>query len=384
MKRKVGFSLALALIFLLANCAAVPRAEEGAAAGIKGKKEILVARDIDRGGEGFYSLKFCGSSRLLFRSRNSGVGLIDLRTKDRIKLDLTLSDALLNCTPDGRWLLYIDAKSERTDEEIEEENKIEFFPGVYGWLESTYDMYAYDTITDKKTLIASIRTRTEYDVLSPDGTKVLLGERHALADGKWEEGMPQWEEVWFTKRWKSYDATWFRDSTGVITYGEEYSNILCIEFFGPDGWSGCFEQEDSTDMLKTDGEGRLYYLEGGPHAPRLYLNQCEVKDRELKCKRILEDYYVNHFFNFLSNGDIIFQEHGLPDNCIRRATPGGKEAPCVLTTQYGDVKYDGVGLDGVSPDGRWLVFKRYNSTRVPGGASVDWQFDLFVIDLKDD
>lgn len=369
--------LSLIIFFPLSGCEAQRQRPEDTVIRIKGQKEILVARDIDRGGEGFYTLKWCGNRGLIFRSQNLGVGLIDFESKEKVKLDQNLYDALLNCSPDGNSFLYIDAESQRSDEEIDKENKIEFLPGVYGWLGSTHDMYVYDITTGKKTLVAGVRSDLEYDALSPDGKKILLGRRHRLAARKGGG----WEDVWFSGEQSFGGVKWFPDSTGIVSYGKGSTNVLCVEFFGFDGWVKCFKQKDSVDIFKTDRAGTVYYLEGHPLAPKHFLNQCEIKNRELHCERILEEYDFSRSFDFLPDGDIIFQDY-VHDECIRRASPGDETARCVIGLQYGDAVYDGISPVGVSPDGRWFVFQRYNRITRPGEETIYWHFDLFAIELR--
>jgi hypothetical protein len=252
---------------------------------IEGEEEIFVARDVGRGG-GIYSLRWCGSSGLIYRLEDTAeVDLTDFQTKERTPLSLNRYDTLLNCSPDGKRVLYLDSESVRSDEEIEEP-KIELAPGVFGWLGHTVDMYMYETATGKRTLVARMRSDTPYDALSPVGSKILLGERHGLAA---KMAVPEWKGVWFTKRWKPYKAAWFPDSSGVLTYGEGYSNIICVEFFGKGGWAKCFEQEYNTEALKTDREKRVYFLAEEP-LPGEYpqeqpvsfkhlLNRCSLRAR---------------------------------------------------------------------------------------------------------
>jgi hypothetical protein len=378
---KSGFLLLfLVILFSLSGLEVESPAAEGTAVKIKGKKEILVARDVGRGG-GIYSLRWCGKRGLIYRLDNtSEVESIDFLSKERTKIVLNRYDTLLNCTPDGKRVLYLDEDSVRSDEEIEGP-KTELVPGVFGWLGHTVDMYMYDIVTDKRALVASIRSETPYDALSPDGSKVLLGERHRLAV---KAAAAQWEGIWFTKGWKPYEAAWFPDSSGVLTYGEKYSNIICVEFFGKDGWARCFDLALDTEAFKGDRGKRFYFLGKSPQSGKNNLHRCDIRDGEIFCERILEGYNVKPSFGFLPGGDIVFQDYDEYDECIRRVGQGRDNARCIIYPRYGDSVYDKVSLLGVSPDGRWLVFDRYNRITEPDGESFRWRVDLFVIDLAND
>lgn len=347
---------------------------------IKGRKEILVASKYDRGGDSFFTLKWCGNTGLIFRSEKLGVGLIDMKTGEKTVLNLTLSDTLMNCTSDGKGLFYMDDVSKRDDEEPAKKTDIELAPGIHLWSSvSIIDMYLYDIETHKKILVASMRDVTGNDVLSPDEKKILLGIRHKLASRKGV--LDEWETVWFARDKDQGNAIWFPDSSGVVSYGTGYANIMCVEFFGKDGWDRCFKQEGNMLELKMDKEGGIYYQEGHPLDLELFLRQCVIKDRNVICKRMLEQYNVFRNFDFLPGGDILFEDYE-NDVCVHRSTPDGKVTECVIGVRFNDHIYDSVSVIGVSPDGRRLAFRRSNKTMKPGRKKPYWEGDLFVIELE--
>ena len=214
---------------------------------IKGT-ERLVAKGYSRSGDNFFILKWCGNDGLLFRSEIFQVGIIDIKTGKRRPLELTLSDDLLNCTPDGKKLFYMDYSSKR-DGDKTKKTDIELAPGVFLWRGgSVKDMYLYDIETHKKTLVASVHNFTGGEPLSPDGKKILLGNRHRLTIKK--DGFEEWETVWFAREMNQSRAIWFPDSSGVVSGGTIYADTLCVEFFGKDGWDRCFKQDDSMLVRK--------------------------------------------------------------------------------------------------------------------------------------
>ncbi len=365
------------IIFYLLCCSYADAAEGGIK--IKGGNERLVARDIDSGGDGFYTLKWCGNTGLIFRSENSKVGIIDIKTGKKISLNLRVGDSLLNCTPDGERFLYIDGESRGVASKNKERYIVDFASRAGSWFDTAYNMYIYEIKTGKKVLVAGVQDDISYDALSPDGTKILLEASHRLTVNK---DTIEWKVILHVGSYNLTDTIWFPDSSGIVSYGRRYANILCIESFGKDGWDRCFEQKDSMLELKVDREGGIYYLEGHPLADKYFFDQCVIKDRKVSCKRMLDEYELVRSFDFLPGGDILFKDY---ENyvCIHRATPDGKVTECAIDVRYGDHVYDGVSVVGVSPDGRWLAFDRYNKVKKPGREKIYWEFDLFLMELKD-
>ena len=378
MNRKYLLLFFVIVFSSLCGCAGLKQVQAGTSTP---GTETLVARDLGGGDEVYYT-RWCGNTGLIYRRVNAGIEFVDIRTRERIKINLGDSnDTFLNCTSDGEKLLYYDRKSRRVDEEIED--PVELAPGVFGWLEDTEDIYIYEVRTGKKTLVATTRNSAEYDALSPDESKILLGKKHRLASKK---GVPEWEGVWFTRNWYPTGAKWFFDSSGVISYGQLYNNIICVEKFGEDGWAECFKMNSESEAIKVGRDNRIYYL--AMDAPiyelyHLHLYQCDTEYKNLKCRRILKGFDdVLSSYDFLPNGDIIFYDRER-DECIRRATPGQGNARCVITPEFGGAVYDNISLTAVSPDGRWLAFERYNrGKRKTNDDGYHWILDLFVIELK--
>lgn len=383
MRKKTIILLSLVILFSLSGYAG-SKGSEGAGIKIKGK-EVLFARDIGRGGS-IYLKRWCGNSGLVYRIYDTDdAEMLNFQTGKRTPIKVGPHDVLLNCSADGKKLFYLPAE--------ERPSSSEFDPGGYGWYRDTVDMYMYDTVTGEKTLVASITEPVSYDAISPDGTKILLGERHGLAS---KTGAPGLEGVWFTEKWDLSRATWFPDSSGVLGYGGEHAGIICIEIFGEEGWARCFDivdMEGSSDEPRADRENRVYFLyvefDIMTELETNFLHRCDLRDRELSCERIIKDHNVMPTYGFLPDGDIVFQSYDDDPECIRRITPGQETARCEIYPQSGGSVYEHIGLTGVSPDGRWLVFNRYNTRewieREDDGASL-WQGqnDLFVIDLMEE
>lgn len=379
--------LCTALLFIfLTGCAGLNPAHERTHIKIKGKQEILVAKNIGRGGE-IYRQRWCGNSGMVYRLVDTeDVEVLDFETGKRTPVNIGHNDILLNCSADGRKVFYLPAeKNQWIDERDPVSNR---------WYTETGAIYMYDIGTDKKNLIANIKDPKQYDAISPDGKKIFLGARHSLVGNK---GASELKILWFTEEWNLFRVTWFSDSSGVLGFGVGASEGICVERFGKDGWAKCFEIKDGnygTVAPRVDMENRVYFLVSDmdvmTESVTNYLHRCEIKERELSCERIIKDYNVMPTYGVLSDGDIIFQDYDGYGDCILRITPGRDVARCEITPRYGESVYGKVSLQGLSPDGRWLVFDRYTTRewreRADGMGSDLWQgqMDMFVIDLMEE
>jgi hypothetical protein len=377
MNKNIFLTLFLVILFPLNGCAGLKQGPEERAIRIKGKKEILVAKDVGRGA-GVYTPRWCGNNALLFKGKNIGIELIDLVSKRRVQISSDPHDTPLNCTPDGKWVLYEDSKS------MQEDPAYEYIEGeLQGWMGNVVDLYRYEVETGTREKVASVRNELGYDALSPDGKKILLGARHSFST---EVAVPEWTGLWLTNEWIVEDAKWFPDSSGVALWGHN-PNRICVEFFGEGGWAKCFllgpEYRDNIHMLSIDRENRIYIQvreDPDPAADgRRSLYRCGIRDRKLSCKRMfVHDGFIRDIWFMPEEGTVFLDTYYV--NCIRLFPPG-RDARCVIGSRYGEVVYDSVGLDGISSDGRWLVFERSNEITKPDGEFSHWQYDLFVIDL---
>jgi hypothetical protein len=391
-----NFLLFLLIIFFSLNgCADLKQEPEETAIRIKGKEEMLVARDVGRGA-GIFLPRWCGNNALLYIGDNIGVELINFTTKKRVQISENRDDTSFNCTPDGKWVLYVDNDIVRTiegDMTLDEYAKQDQ-PRGYAWY-----LYRYEVATGKRERIAAIGDGEGgwYEALSPDGSKILLGKRWFLAK---DMTPPEWEALWFTNDWERFEFTtdwsryetrWFPDSSGVLQTGR-YSNSICVEFFGEDGWVGCFEldlkYEGNIFGLKVDNENRIYFQVSEDYVvtqpfSKHFVYRCEIKKKDLFCEEVLERKGSFSSYAFLSDGDLVY-DNSYKDECIRRFTPWRAEGGCVVDRRYGDVEYRDIMLIGVSHDGRWLVFERSNWEWSPSINDFYHKTDLFVIELKKD
>ncbi len=367
----------------LNGCVAAKQASVTTPIKIKGKKEILVARNIGRGGN-IYHPNWCGNNALLYEGDNIGIEIIDFITKKRFQISETSNNTALNCSPDGRWVLYESYSIIKT----EKQGDLSYSEYVKKSSEvgsTARYIYRQEVSTGRKerVAVAGIDEGGSYEAISPDGTKILLGNKHLLNTDIY---LPEWEPAWFSNdSWERYDTRWFADSLGVVNFRHN-PNRICVEFFGKDGWGKCFELDlkykDNIYGLLLDKDGRIYFQIGSGYldASGIYsVYRCEIKERQLECKKVAEERKGGSPSAILPNGDLI-----LSDDCIRRAVSWHAEGECVADRRYGDIEYASIFPVGVSPNGRWLAFHRYHNELKMSRGWLLRPADLFVIDLKND
>ncbi|HLC17682.1 MAG TPA: hypothetical protein VJM57_01530 [Thermodesulfobacteriota bacterium] len=360
---------------------------------IRGEKEILVARDI--GGGLPYSLMWCGNTALLAYGGEFGTVWVGL-DENRVTISTKSTDYPRNCTPDGKWVIYEDRDSARIYKDTQgrlPENIVDEGPGWHGFV---MDLYRYEISTGARQRFAVVRDDSG-SLVSPDGTRVLLGNRH---DSAIEMPKPKWETVWLTNEWTYYNEYWLPDSSGIVMEVWNAGASLGVEFFGKERWS----KEFSLDMLRSgpgtnvslaavDESNVLHFVAVkdypvGDYSRSIYnFFRCKIKHRDLICDLTggieeEEDDENILSLDLLPNEDIIFKRE--EDNCIRRVKRRETVAECIADTRYNNEIYIGIDLIGISPDGRWIAIRRGKLPPEPEGRFYTYQYDLFVIDLKEE
>jgi hypothetical protein len=370
--------LSLCLVILAATAVYYLTKEDYEGGKTRIGKEILVAKDQGRGGE-FFSIGLCGSRGVLNDgdnlNDNIGIEFIDFATKERIQISSNPGHKAIGCSPDGRWVLYVDAKTMRYDPSYE------YIEGeIGGWMGEVIDLYRYEISTGKRERVAMVRNEMPAKAISPDGKKILLGMKHSFSN---KVLVPEWKGVWLPREWDMNDIVWFPDSSGVaLRY--HVPNKICVAFFGKRSWANCFalapEIKDNISRLAIDRESRIYFTVFENSDPEYldkgmdFLYRCSIKDKELFCEKI-DEHKDNTYGDiaFLPDGDMVFYNY--QENCISRIFSGRGKTRCII---------DWVYLKGVSADGRWLAYKRSKAITKLSGEFSRWQYDLYVRELHND
>ena len=385
----------LLLLFLFlcypVGWAGLAPAEEEAGVGVEGSNDWLVQRDIG-GGLSFSLVRWCGSSALLVYGDDFGTEWVDLGGR-KVKVSEKGTDYPVDCSPDGKWVIYRDRESARIYKDKRGRIPDNIVDDGVGWHGFVMDLYRYEVSTGTRQKFAMVRDDSSA-LVSPDGSKVFLGIKHDIATKMPE---PAWEVLWTEGEGFYLDELWFPDSSGVAAQLWGEVTTLVVEFFGVTGWSKEFDLEQldvgvrlgvNASLHAVDGEGGLYYSTSekygdGSRRYLYYFYRCRIEERELLCDKTgkLGVKMMSHSdVRFLPSGDVIFKEEG--DDCIRLLKSGGGSAECIAGKQYGEELYDEVNLVGVSSDGRLLAVRRGKSAPRRGDRFYAYRYDLFVVELS--
>ncbi len=210
-------------IFLLDGCATGK--EAGSPASIEIKKEILIVKDAGAGTP-FHTTGWCGSTGLLIDSDKFGKEWVGL---NRDSIDLTTKDIdhITGCTPDGKWVIYEENESSRVYKDKwsrPPEHLVDDGPGWHGYI---FNLSRYEIATGRQVEFAVVRDDSKV-LVSPDGTKVFLGNKH---DSALKPVKERWKDVWLTNEWVHGSTRWFADSSGIATLIRGNGHSLGIEIF---------------------------------------------------------------------------------------------------------------------------------------------------------
>lgn len=275
------------------------------------------------------------------------------------------------CTPDGKWLVYLNKGSLRWDES-----------GVRG----IGDIWRYEVATGRHEKIAIARDISGFDkgILSPDGKTLFLGKKPM--EGV-EMPEPRWEIVWSELEDLS-SALWFQNSSAVITsyWGRrDRNNDMVIEVVSPRRKTVVFNPEDlnSFSLLYSDKEGRIYVYfwdsEGKRHVARC---DVDLEDESVSCEDVFIEggRKVNDLEVFSDGEFIAFTEDG--GRCVKALRAGEERARCITPPidTLGDYRVTPGRSIKISPDDRWLAFTLLRMDKAGEGIGED----LYIIELNKD
>ena len=334
---------------------------------------ILVSKDAE------YMI-WCGPDALIYiystthpeRYVESEVYWYDIKTGRKVLVGKETEDiyiAPMACTPDGKWLVYLNKGSHRWDKSK---------------TSVVLDVWRYEVATGRHERIAVAHDIIGFDkgILSPDGKTLFLGEKPPEGI---EMPTPKWEVVWSETGHRG--ALWLRDSSAVMTtyrgYREpsgSYDNIV-IEVLSPERSTVTFDPEELGDFsfLFLDSRERIY-LRSWDNSEKKHIVRCNLnpEKKALSC----EDLYVYEDrevagFEIFSDGNAIALAESYGD-CIKTSKVG-EESSCVTPPIHtlGDYSISPLTDIKVSPDDGWLAFGLVRRD----DAGVQIEDNLFIVEL---
>lgn len=310
------------------------------------EKGILVEQNVSLGDP-----VWCGRNAFAITNKRLGVRWIDLVKKKVVQIHQSPYVGAVDCTPDGKWLIYVDSQNSRYDK------------GTYA--SGVVDLWRYNLETGQRQKFVIAQGGGKW---SPDGKKFLLyGSRPKSSI---EQPVPKWELVWSQKEWPvggGFRARWLANSSSVII---KSADKLYIERFDTKDAIKLINIDlGDIGHLKVDRFNRIYLISRGKKGlEKARLLRCLLKGDTLECEDALKRNNPISEYDITGDGEqIVFLEKG--NNCVWDVRSGSTEARCVA-------QQDGPTVS-ISPDGKWLAFTPYRKIGETYGHDVV-ENDLFV------
>jgi hypothetical protein len=316
--------------------------------------------DINKGS--ITSAEWCGSRLLRFHyghydyddgekvPPDHGWYLADIQSRKVWRLrKLPGGGEIVNCSPDGQWLIY---------KRIFHGRKV-----ILG---------RYNVASGMKEDFVRFKDpfSTSLGEWSPDGTKILFYGKSDLVSIK--TSTPVWNIFWLKREisLNGFEARWLGDSSSVLLrYQVDLKNnrsesVIAVDRFGDPAKPLEILKNVPLkfEILKFDSANRLYGIEStqtGPSNVLTQLRRCTLEDSILKCESIIpSDPQVSTGYQISPDGSSVYytpfgdsnHEEEKNRSCLWRIDLASKEKTCISTG--GEVPF------GVSPDGRNLIISR--------------------------
>lgn len=339
------------------------------------------------------TFSWCGNGALVLTWTNeknpNSIDWLDIATAKLKTVSKEQAKIFHNCSPDGKWLVYQDRKTNRADKK--------WHPTCSDcteWDGYVTDLWRYEVATDVRQKFAVIRSGSPVLSMAPVGYQVLIGGRHSVSMPMPE---PKWEQLWFGDS-PQFDNqfsefAWFPDGTGIAmpVHGLMGSKELLIQFFGKDGWIKSFKTDFEEIYQLKIAQGNMLYFVGkarvhqGQKRRGMELYRCNLQGQtNFACsqvKEIGESIYASSY-DVSRNGDVFY--YSKAQGCIARLKVGENQTSCI-TSQLG-LPEGGVSL-GVSPNGEKLGYsftrhEKVNPSCTQNCAGWPKNTDIYLLDLK--
>jgi len=270
---------------------------------------------------------------------NAGVIRYDITTGSKTQVTDYTAWALA-CTPDGRWLIYMDKANLYSDD------------GPDGG--QILDLWRYEFATKRREKIAVARDGAlDTTLLSPDGTKLFLSKELIK---KIDMPEPKWKKI-RTKE-ESGSPLWFKDSSAVVsqTFIEgERADKFNIKTLKDKQKTTIIRPDFDTFTPKAiDHLNRIYIRTIDNMGKNARLLRCEVdiKEEHISCETVLrlsDDRYY-YFLDFLNDGKT-YAFARRDGHCIKITEIGSDKAECITANTHYSLSWSA----GLSPDRRRLA-----------------------------
>ncbi len=304
-------------------------------------EEILLGRNILN-----EKPLWCGKNNTLVYHTEVGLFTYDVKSGEKVKVGNGYQKPIA-CTPDGKWLIYMNKSSGRYDKLDNSRSNSDLW------------RYEFKTGRNEKFLIVdeSYTLSARGAIFSPKGSKLYFADKPSTT---LEMPEPKWEVVWLER--ESAGRVWFKKPLALIGdgVGRYQDGALVIDVISPykkqfvmdAGFYGAY-------TLMIDAQERIYMRTADDNFGRGWqIVRCsvDVDKVAISCESIFKDImaegHPSFGFEITKDGDfaVIAKQD---DNCVRLRRIGESGGRCITR----DDRTVGTNVS-ISPDEKWLVFDR--------------------------
>jgi hypothetical protein len=390
MNKKIFLLVLLIMPVSVSGCAGLGQPLDEAGTRIKGGKETLIARGVSN------DLPFwCGpGAKIVYEVEDEGFYIHDLATGRRVKAG-DENAAPVACTHDGKWVVYRDRNSFRTNDNYPDHR----CPVI--------DLWRYELSTGERQRVAVVCesevSTFSQAVISPTGHRLFLGKDPGVSV---EMPEPVWEVAWSNERKSTGMVLLSRSSALLGTYAmrgpkrdgyASFIDVMEVEIFEPERKIvRLYPQSRHFVPRLSDKEDRVYIRIQGEEVEGRVIERCglDLEKEAISCVPVLElpsrnkrpaslclgcpalpvsPGGIEGFDIFSDEETMVYTVYG--DRCVRVKKIGEEEAGCLTSSDY-RIGY----FVTISPNERWLAFTVHRKLGVADGFDVVTD-DLYVIEL---
>ena len=339
----IGLLFFIILCFSLFGCAGKNEVRENSPNEDAGE-EILIDRNITAN-----RLLWCGENNTLVYHTEVGLFIYDVKSGEKVKVGDGYQSPIA-CTPDDKWLIYMDKSSARYD-------KVDNSRG-------NADLWRYEFKTGKNEkflIVGSSYTLSAGEaIFAPKGFKLYLAYKPSTT---MEMPEPKWDVVWLER--ERAGSVWFKKPLALIGDGGRYQDgALVIDVISP--YKKHFVMDagfHDSYIQMIDAQERIYMRTADDNFGRGWQTvRCsvDVDKVSISCESIFKDImaegHPSFGYDITNDGDfaVIAKQD---DNCVRLRRIGESGGRCITN----DDRTVGTNVS-ISPDEKWLVFDKSRHT----------------------
>ena len=344
MKKKSIFILLMPcfifLCFTFVSCAEVNEFTKKAK-NKESEEEILLGRNILN-----EKPLWCGKNNTLIYHTNVGLFAYDIKSGEKVKIGNGFQSPLA-CTPNGKWLIYMNKSSARYDKLDNSRGNADLW------------RYEFKTGRNEKFMIVDENNTLSAKgaIFSPKGSKLYFVDKPSTT---MEMPKPKWKVVWLER--ESAGRVWFKKPLALIGdgVGRYQDGALVIDVISPYKKQFVMDagfHDSSIQMI--DAQERIYMRTADDnfgHGWQTVRCFVDVDKITISCEAIFKDIMAEGHPSFgyevTKDGDFAVIAN-MDDNCVRLRRIGESGGRCITSD---DIT---VGTTvSISPDEKWLVFDK--------------------------